>query len=80
MVMLTRERVFAAAPMDERRRAELQELLSAYPDPYTAAKVTWEAWGHLIKWYRYECVEIGERQAFWGLVYRLLILTTTRPT
>ena len=72
MVTLTRERVIDAAPLDTWRRAELEELLAQYPWPSTEDKVFWEAWEQLIKWYRCEAKEIGERQAFWGLVYRLL--------
>ena len=70
MVTLTRERVLKAAPIDKRRRAQLQELLEKYP--WCEDKVFWEAWEQLIKWYRCECQEIGERRAFWGLVFRLL--------
>jgi hypothetical protein len=66
MVTLTRERVLEAAPLDSWRRAELQALLEQYP--CCEDKVFWEAWEQLIKWYRCECKEIGERQAFWGEV------------
>src|SRR5829696_868551 len=72
MVTLTRERVFEAAPIDKERRAHLRQLLVEYSDSWTADKVFWEAWEQLIKWYRFECRDIGEERAFWGLVYRLL--------
>jgi hypothetical protein len=70
MVTLTRERVIDAAPIDSWRRAELYELLEIYP--LSTDTVFCEAWEALIKWYRCECKEIGERRAFLGLVYRLV--------
>ena len=70
MVTLTRERVIEAAPLEDWRKAKLYELLEIYP--LSTDTVFCEAWEALIKWYRCECQEIGERQAFWGLVYRLL--------
>ena len=72
MVTLTRERVIEAAPLKEWRRAKLYELLEIYPQ--STDTVFCEAWEALIKCYRYECKEIGETRAFWGLVYRLLTL------
>ena len=70
MVTLTRERVLAAAPIDRWQREQLQGLLVTYPS--SSDNVYWHAWEQLIKWYGCESREIGERRAFWGLVYRLL--------
>jgi len=70
-ITLTHEKVLKASPIPVKRKDQLHELLLESPDLFTN-KVNREAWQYLIRWYREKEEEIGEVEAFWGLVYRLL--------
>jgi hypothetical protein len=70
-ITLTPELVLEASPMPQERKDQLRELLESSPELFTD-RVNREAWQHLIRWYREKEEEVGEVEAFWDLVYRIL--------
>jgi len=58
--------------MPEWKKRNLREILDSDRAIYVRNEVMIQACYPLVKWYEAECLEIGERRAFWGLVYRLL--------
>jgi len=71
MLTLTKRQVLEASPMPPRRKDQLRELLEESPDLYPV-KINREAWQYLIRWYREREKDVGEVEAFWDLVYRIL--------
>jgi hypothetical protein len=70
-ITLTHEKVLEASPMPAKRKDQLRELLRESPDLFTD-RVNREAWRYHIKWYKEKEEEIGEVEAFWDLVFRIL--------
>jgi hypothetical protein len=68
---LTKERLIAASPLPADRRLQLEWICAFSTDPGFAYRIVYEAWEYLYTWYAFEATEIGEKRAFWGVVYRL---------
>jgi|SRR5215203_194076 len=73
---LTRRRIIEVSPLGKIYTSndpeEIKAYWAQYPFPETNEKLFIDAEKALVEWYVEESLEIGERRAFWGLVYRLL--------
>ena len=71
---LTRRRILEVSPWFNLHRRNSPQELRAFWNKYPENNegLFRDAWQSLVDWYLGEAKEVGERRAFWKLVYKLL--------